>query len=168
MRLPVYLSIYELYLFSEVFYPRLILIIIFLLFKFSSYLYFPISYWVFLSYCFKFSIYFYLSFYLLVCSFQVDDGKHVLKLCDFGSASHVADNDITPYLVSRFYRAPEISKIMYHTFIVILVSNFHFYLFAFFFLHLLFATLVEMFILILFHDTRFFFIILKCEYIYKQ
>ena len=33
-----------------------------------------------------------------------------MKLCDFGSASHVADNDITPYLVSRFYRAPEISK----------------------------------------------------------
>uniref|UniRef100_A0A161MG27 Serine threonine-protein kinase prp4-like protein n=1 Tax=Triatoma infestans TaxID=30076 RepID=A0A161MG27_TRIIF len=29
-------------------------------------------------------------------------------MCDFGSASHVADNEITPYLVSRFYRAPEI------------------------------------------------------------
>ncbi|CAL1279274.1 unnamed protein product [Larinioides sclopetarius] len=38
----------------------------------------------------------------------VNDRKLVLKLCDFGSASHVADNDITPYLVSRFYRAPEI------------------------------------------------------------
>jgi serine/threonine protein kinase len=35
----------------------------------------------------------------------------VLKLCDFGSASHVAENEITPYLVSRFYRAPEISKL---------------------------------------------------------
>ena len=34
----------------------------------------------------------------------------MLKLCDFGSASHVSENDITPYLVSRFYRAPEISK----------------------------------------------------------
>lgn len=34
----------------------------------------------------------------------------MLKLCDFGSASHVAENEITPYLVSRFYRAPEISK----------------------------------------------------------
>lgn len=38
----------------------------------------------------------------------VNESKLVLKLCDFGSASHVADNDITPYLVSRFYRAPEI------------------------------------------------------------
>eukprot|EP00057_Strongylocentrotus_purpuratus_P006106 XP_011660580.1 PREDICTED: serine/threonine-protein kinase PRP4 homolog [Strongylocentrotus purpuratus] len=38
----------------------------------------------------------------------VNESKSVLKLCDFGSASHVADNDITPYLVSRFYRAPEI------------------------------------------------------------
>ncbi|XP_002741641.2 serine/threonine-protein kinase PRP4 homolog [Saccoglossus kowalevskii] len=38
----------------------------------------------------------------------VNDSKLVLKLCDFGSASHVADNEITPYLVSRFYRAPEI------------------------------------------------------------
>lgn len=38
----------------------------------------------------------------------VNDSKLVLKLCDFGSASHVSDNDITPYLVSRFYRAPEI------------------------------------------------------------
>ncbi|EAT39652.1 AAEL008556-PB [Aedes aegypti] len=38
----------------------------------------------------------------------VNDNNLVLKLCDFGSASSVADNDITPYLVSRFYRAPEI------------------------------------------------------------
>uniref|UniRef100_A0A8B9NA98 Serine/threonine-protein kinase PRP4 homolog n=1 Tax=Accipiter nisus TaxID=211598 RepID=A0A8B9NA98_9AVES len=38
----------------------------------------------------------------------VNESKTILKLCDFGSASHVADNDITPYLVSRFYRAPEI------------------------------------------------------------
>uniref|UniRef100_A0A0A9X508 Serine/threonine-protein kinase PRP4 homolog n=1 Tax=Lygus hesperus TaxID=30085 RepID=A0A0A9X508_LYGHE len=38
----------------------------------------------------------------------VNESKLVLKLCDFGSASHVADNEITPYLVSRFYRAPEI------------------------------------------------------------
>jgi len=34
----------------------------------------------------------------------------MLKLCDFGSASHVSEMDITPYLVSRFYRAPEISE----------------------------------------------------------
>ena len=41
---------------------------------------------------------------------QVNDSKLVLKICDFGSASLVNNNDITPYLVSRFYRAPEISK----------------------------------------------------------
>lgn len=41
---------------------------------------------------------------------QVNESKLVLKLCDFGSASHVSENDITPYLVSRFYRAPEISE----------------------------------------------------------
>ncbi|ESO90998.1 hypothetical protein LOTGIDRAFT_191489 [Lottia gigantea] len=38
----------------------------------------------------------------------VNESKVLLKLCDFGSASHVSENDITPYLVSRFYRAPEI------------------------------------------------------------
>ena len=32
----------------------------------------------------------------------------MLKLCDFGAAGHVSDNEITPYLVSRFYRSPEI------------------------------------------------------------
>ena len=42
---------------------------------------------------------------------QVNESKLMLKLCDFGSASHVSENDITPYLVSRFYRAPEISKL---------------------------------------------------------
>jgi serine/threonine-protein kinase PRP4 len=40
----------------------------------------------------------------------VNESKNVLKLCDFGSASDVSEADITPYLVSRFYRAPEISK----------------------------------------------------------
>lgn len=49
---------------------------------------------------------------------QVNESKTILKLCDFGSASHVADNDITPYLVSRFYRAPEISKLTYPFFIL--------------------------------------------------
>ncbi|KAI8337051.1 kinase-like domain-containing protein [Chlamydoabsidia padenii] len=38
----------------------------------------------------------------------VTESKNVLKLCDLGSASDVNDNEITPYLVSRFYRAPEI------------------------------------------------------------
>ncbi|XP_023247781.1 serine/threonine-protein kinase PRP4 homolog [Copidosoma floridanum] len=38
----------------------------------------------------------------------VSESKLVLKLCDFGSASFAHENEITPYLVSRFYRAPEI------------------------------------------------------------
>lgn len=38
----------------------------------------------------------------------VNESKTVLKLCDLGSASDASENDITPYLVSRFYRAPEI------------------------------------------------------------
>lgn len=38
----------------------------------------------------------------------VNENNLILKLCDFGSASHISDNEITPYLVSRFYRAPEI------------------------------------------------------------
>ncbi|KAI0344950.1 kinase-like protein [Trametopsis cervina] len=38
----------------------------------------------------------------------VNEQKTVLKVCDLGSASDVSENDITPYLVSRFYRAPEI------------------------------------------------------------
>lgn len=38
----------------------------------------------------------------------VNETKSVLKLCDFGSASLISENEITPYLVSRFYRSPEI------------------------------------------------------------
>ncbi|EPS98350.1 hypothetical protein FOMPIDRAFT_1148904 [Fomitopsis schrenkii] len=38
----------------------------------------------------------------------VNEQKTLLKLCDLGSASDAAENEITPYLVSRFYRAPEI------------------------------------------------------------
>ena len=38
----------------------------------------------------------------------VNESKLLLKLADFGSASHVAESEITPYLVSRFYRAPEV------------------------------------------------------------
>ncbi|KAI5073738.1 hypothetical protein GOP47_0011751 [Adiantum capillus-veneris] len=38
----------------------------------------------------------------------VNEAKNVLKLCDFGSAMLTGENEITPYLVSRFYRAPEI------------------------------------------------------------
>ena len=38
----------------------------------------------------------------------VTESKVQLKVCDLGSASDEAENEITPYLVSRFYRAPEI------------------------------------------------------------
>ncbi|KAJ3278146.1 U4/U6 small nuclear ribonucleoprotein prp4 [Borealophlyctis nickersoniae] len=38
----------------------------------------------------------------------VTETKSTLKLCDLGSASDANENEITPYLVSRFYRAPEI------------------------------------------------------------
>lgn len=38
----------------------------------------------------------------------VNEKKNVLKLCDFGSAANVDDSEATPYMVSRFYRAPEI------------------------------------------------------------
>ncbi|GLI63601.1 hypothetical protein VaNZ11_006603 [Volvox africanus] len=31
-----------------------------------------------------------------------------VKLCDFGSAMLAGENELTPYLVSRFYRAPEV------------------------------------------------------------
>jgi len=40
----------------------------------------------------------------------VSENKLVLKLCDFGSAMHVGEIENTPYLVSRFYRAPEIGE----------------------------------------------------------
>ena len=40
---------------------------------------------------------------------KVNENRTYLKICDLGSASDASENDITPYLVSRFYRAPEIS-----------------------------------------------------------
>lgn len=38
----------------------------------------------------------------------VNEKKNLLKLCDFGSAEKVGEHELKPYLVSRFYRAPEI------------------------------------------------------------
>ena len=38
----------------------------------------------------------------------VNEDRTAIKLCDFGSAMFSGDNTITPYLVSRFYRAPEV------------------------------------------------------------
>ncbi|PUU81318.1 kinase-like domain-containing protein [Tuber borchii] len=37
-----------------------------------------------------------------------NESCNMLKICDLGSASDASENEITPYLVSRFYRAPEI------------------------------------------------------------
>ena len=31
-----------------------------------------------------------------------------MKLCDFGSAMFQGENEVTPYLVSRYYRSPEV------------------------------------------------------------
>jgi serine/threonine-protein kinase PRP4 len=38
----------------------------------------------------------------------VNENKTIVKMCDLGSASTLSEMEITPYLVSRFYRAPEI------------------------------------------------------------
>ncbi|KAJ2460954.1 U4/U6 small nuclear ribonucleoprotein prp4 [Coemansia sp. RSA 2424] len=38
----------------------------------------------------------------------VSEQRNNVKLGDLGSASDVSENEITPYLVSRFYRAPEV------------------------------------------------------------
>ena len=38
----------------------------------------------------------------------VNEGRNMLKICDLGSASPTTENITAPYLVSRFYRAPEI------------------------------------------------------------
>ncbi|KRY36311.1 Serine/threonine-protein kinase PRP4 -like protein [Trichinella spiralis] len=38
----------------------------------------------------------------------VNETKLMLKLCDFGSACMIKETEPAPYLVSRFYRAPEI------------------------------------------------------------
>lgn len=51
---------------------------------------------------------------MLTCTlFQVNETRSVLKICDLGTAidrsdAATAHTEITPYLVSRFYRAPEI------------------------------------------------------------
>jgi len=38
----------------------------------------------------------------------VNEKYNLLKVCDFGSAVEADDQELTPYMVSRFYRAPEI------------------------------------------------------------
>jgi len=39
----------------------------------------------------------------------VNEKHNQIKICDFGSASMIHECEITPYLVSRWYRAPEIT-----------------------------------------------------------
>lgn len=46
----------------------------------------------------------------------VNENHSQLKISDLGSASDTSENDITPYLVSRFYRAPEISESLHLTY----------------------------------------------------
>ncbi|TVY84235.1 Serine/threonine-protein kinase prp4, partial [Lachnellula suecica] len=48
----------------------------------------------------------------------VNEARNMLKICDLGSASDASDNEITPYLVSRFYRAPEIILGMQYDFAI--------------------------------------------------
>ncbi|KAF7854186.1 hypothetical protein EAF04_010483 [Stromatinia cepivora] len=48
----------------------------------------------------------------------VNETRNMLKICDLGSASDATDNEITPYLVSRFYRAPEIILAMKYDFAI--------------------------------------------------
>ena len=38
----------------------------------------------------------------------VNENRNLVKVCDLGSASPITENATAPYLVSRFYRAPEI------------------------------------------------------------
>lgn len=38
----------------------------------------------------------------------VNEDRSHLKICDLGTASKAEDAEVTPYLVSRFYRAPEV------------------------------------------------------------
>lgn len=38
----------------------------------------------------------------------ISERMNQLKICDFGTASKLKDAEVTPYLVSRFYRAPEV------------------------------------------------------------
>ena len=38
----------------------------------------------------------------------VNESRNLLKICDLGSASPITENATAPYLVSRFYRAPEV------------------------------------------------------------
>jgi len=65
------------------------------------------------------------NFLFIIVAAQVNEQKTVLKLCDLGSASDVSENEITPYLVSRFYRAPEISQLSFPIILFGAADNVH-------------------------------------------
>lgn len=48
----------------------------------------------------------------------MNEAKNVLKLCDFGNAMLAGMNEVTPYLVSRFYRGPEISEFFHLVYLI--------------------------------------------------
>lgn len=50
----------------------------------------------------------YLIFAVKPDNILINEKFNALKVCDLGSASDISENEITSYLVSRFYRAPEI------------------------------------------------------------
>ena len=41
---------------------------------------------------------------------MVSEDKKIVKLCDFGTGFPIEEVEVTDELVSRFYRAPEISE----------------------------------------------------------
>lgn len=53
-------------------------------------------------------IHFYVSRSVKPDNVLINERFAVLKICDLGSAFEVSENEVTSYLVSRFYRAPEI------------------------------------------------------------
>jgi len=54
----------------------------------------------------------------------VNSNNTVAKLADLGSASMTSENEITPYLVTRFYRPPEISEHFLFFFFFLFLSDF--------------------------------------------
>merc|ERR1712070_924942 len=52
----------------------------------------------------------------------INERHNAIKICDFGSGSYVNECDITPYLVSRWYRAPEITLCLQYGFSIDLWS----------------------------------------------
>jgi serine/threonine protein kinase len=45
---------------------------------------------------------------IVLCIVLLQARRSKVKICDLGSAMLAGENERTPYLVSRFYRAPEV------------------------------------------------------------